>query len=100
MGVSRFEQIEKLTNLNHGAIEELFAPEFKRVLNNLADNNCELLLMWVFPVIVIAVTSPEAFVTLAENAGIYAADVPDVPPVDATATSKALVVTPETADNT
>lgn len=39
MGVSRFEQIEKLTNLNHGAIEELFAPEFKRVLNNLADNN-------------------------------------------------------------
>lgn len=37
--MSRFEQIENLANLNHGAIEELFEPELKKVLNNLADNN-------------------------------------------------------------
>ncbi len=37
--MSNFEPIEKLANLNQGAIEELFEVELKRVLNNLGDIN-------------------------------------------------------------
>jgi len=37
--MSNFQEVEVLANLNNGAIEELFAPELQKVLNNLADNN-------------------------------------------------------------
>ena len=34
-----FKEVEVLANLNNGAIEELFVPEFKKVLDNLGDDN-------------------------------------------------------------
>lgn len=37
--MSNFEQIEKLANLNSGAVEELFEVELQRILNNLGDIN-------------------------------------------------------------
>ena len=37
--MSNFERIEKLANLNSGAVEELFEVELKKVLNNLGDIN-------------------------------------------------------------
>ena len=37
--MSKFKKVEGLAGLNQGAVEELFDPELKKVLNNLADNN-------------------------------------------------------------
>lgn len=34
-----FQEVEVLANLNNGAIEQLFAPELKKVLDNLGDSN-------------------------------------------------------------
>ena len=34
-----FTEVEKLAKMHNGAIEELFAPELQKVLNNLADTN-------------------------------------------------------------
>jgi hypothetical protein len=36
---SSFKEVEVLANLNNGAIEELFAPELQKVLNNMGDSN-------------------------------------------------------------
>jgi len=36
---SKFKEVERLANLNNGAIEELFLPEMKKLLNNLGDEN-------------------------------------------------------------